>query len=56
LDEGHLFNFEPHGSAWITGGTVGPEGSVFAFVAVMMALACLLTATRNRRTEEPLIS
>lgn len=51
LDEGHLFNFNPHGSAWITGGAVGPEGSVFAFLAVMMALALLLIVTRNRTTE-----
>lgn len=49
LDEGHLFNFNPHGSVWITGGAVGPEGSVFAFLAVTMALACLLIATRHRR-------
>ncbi|HUA81833.1 MAG TPA: type II CAAX endopeptidase family protein [Dyella sp.] len=51
LDEGHLFNFNPHGSAWITGGTVGPEGSVLAFLAVIMAMALLLIATKNRRTE-----
>lgn len=51
LDEGHLFGFDPHGSVWITGGVVGPEGSVFAFLAVMMALAFLLIATRNRRME-----
>ena len=29
--EGHLLNSSFHGPAWLTGGTVGPEGSVFVF-------------------------
>ncbi|MGH9762633.1 MAG: lysostaphin resistance A-like protein, partial [Blastocatellia bacterium] len=29
---GHLLNMSLHGSRWITGGTVGPEGSVFSFI------------------------
>ncbi|WP_158543426.1 CPBP family intramembrane glutamic endopeptidase [Dyella solisilvae] len=51
LDEGHLFDFNPHGSTWITGGAVGPEGSLFAFLAVMLALSFLLIATRHSRTQ-----
>lgn len=31
---GHLLNSSFHGPAWLTGGTVGPEGSVMAFVVV----------------------
>ena len=31
---GHLLNSSFHGPAWLTGGTVGPEGSVFAFAVV----------------------
>lgn len=29
---GHLFNATFHGSKWLTGGTVGPEGSVLIFI------------------------
>jgi uncharacterized protein len=29
---GHLLNSSVHGSRWLTGGTIGPEGSVMAFV------------------------
>jgi uncharacterized protein len=38
---GHLLNPSFHGSKWITGGTVGPEGSVLALVVVaaMMVVA-----------------
>ena len=34
---GHLLNSSFHGSRWLTGGSVGPEGSIFLFV-VMAAL------------------
>jgi membrane protease YdiL (CAAX protease family) len=34
---GHLLNSSFHGPAWLTGGTVGPEGSVMAFVVVGVA-------------------
>jgi membrane protease YdiL (CAAX protease family) len=33
---GHLMNSTFHGPAWLTGGTVGPEGSVFAFVVLAL--------------------
>jgi membrane protease YdiL (CAAX protease family) len=33
---GHLLNSSFHGPTWITGGTVGPEGSAFAFVALLL--------------------
>lgn len=48
LDQGHLFDFVPTGPGWITGGAVGPEGSVFAFVAVLAAFGLLQLATRYR--------
>lgn len=47
LNAGHLYDFAPHGSTLITGGAVGPEGSVFAFVAVVAALVLLLATTRR---------
>jgi hypothetical protein len=38
--QGHLSNASLHGSRWLTGGTVGPEGSVFSFVTMgILALA-----------------
>ncbi|MCQ8242178.1 lysostaphin resistance A-like protein [Rhizosaccharibacter radicis] len=49
LDEGHIFNFMPTGSRWLTGGSVGPEGSIFAFVAVLCAFAVLLASMRGTK-------
>ena len=37
--EGHLSNATLQGGKWLTGGTVGPEGSVFSFI--LMAAAAL---------------
>jgi uncharacterized protein len=34
---GHLLNSSFHGPTWLTGGTVGPEGSVIAFAVVALA-------------------
>ena len=31
---GHLLNSTLHGAGWLTGGSVGPEGSVLAFVVI----------------------
>ena len=45
LDEGHILNFYPRGSVWITGGSAGPEGSILAFVGVLVALGLLLLTT-----------
>ncbi|HEX7781552.1 MAG TPA: CPBP family intramembrane glutamic endopeptidase [Sphingobium sp.] len=50
LDAGHLFDFVPTGSEWITGGSVGPEGSVFAFVAMFAALIMLILTTPGKTT------
>jgi uncharacterized protein len=36
LAKGHLFNSTFHGPTWLTGGTVGPEGSVFAFLVLVI--------------------
>jgi CAAX protease family protein len=35
--EGHLSQAALHGPAWLTGGTVGPEGSVFSFLTMAAA-------------------
>jgi uncharacterized protein len=34
---GHLLNSSFHGSRWLTGGSVGPEGSVLVFVVIAAA-------------------
>ncbi len=34
---GHLLNSSFHGPVWLTGGTVGPEGSIMAFAVVAIA-------------------
>ncbi|MFZ1971369.1 MAG: type II CAAX endopeptidase family protein [Candidatus Acidiferrales bacterium] len=36
LAKGHLLNSTFHGPTWLTGGTVGPEGSVFALVVLVI--------------------
>lgn len=48
LDRGHLLDFTPAGTAWISGGPVGPEGSVLAFVAMLGAFGLLLATTPAR--------
>jgi len=34
--QGHLSNSVLHGPTWLTGGTVGPEGSVFCFLTLAL--------------------
>lgn len=38
---GHLFNSSIHGPTWLTGGTVGPEASVFAILVLVTAAALI---------------
>ena len=33
---GHLLSSSPHGPDWLSGGSVGPEGSIFCFVIVAL--------------------
>ena len=54
LDQGHLFDFRPTGSSWITGGPIGPEGSVFAFLAVLCAFGLLKATTSSSRLRNSL--
>jgi uncharacterized protein len=37
LAQGHLLNSSFHGSRWLTGGTIGPEGSLIDFVVFALA-------------------
>jgi hypothetical protein len=50
LFEHHLSNATLHGSTWLTGGTVGPEGSIFSFLTMgILAIAVhfLFPATKT---------
>ncbi|MFC0685244.1 CPBP family intramembrane glutamic endopeptidase [Novosphingobium clariflavum] len=47
LNYGHALNFVPTGSVLITGGAVGPEGSLFSFVAMFVAFLMLRRFTRD---------
>jgi uncharacterized protein len=40
--EGHLSNAVLHGPRWLTGGTVGPEGSVFCFLTMALQFLVVL--------------
>jgi membrane protease YdiL (CAAX protease family) len=39
VSPGHFLNPSFHGPAWLTGGTVGPEGSVLVFVVIAILFA-----------------
>jgi CAAX protease family protein len=47
--DGHLSNASLHGAKWLTGGSVGPEGSVFSFLtmAILALLVHLLYPAKN---------
>jgi membrane protease YdiL (CAAX protease family) len=47
---GHLLNSTMHGPRWLTGGTIGPEGSVFAFVMFAIAFVAFNWAYPSQRT------
>jgi uncharacterized protein len=41
LARGHLLNSSFHGPVWLTGGSVGPEGSVFVFLVLILSAAVI---------------
>jgi hypothetical protein len=45
---GHLLNSSFHGPVWLTGGTVGPEGSVMAFAVVGIAAVIFASVFPSR--------
>jgi membrane protease YdiL (CAAX protease family) len=51
LAEGHLLNSSFHGPRWLTGGTIGPEGSVMGFVVFLLAFVLFnwVYPAKNRR-------
>ncbi len=49
---GHLSNATLHGPTWLTGGTVGPEGSVFSFVTMAAAALFIHKALPARKSAD----
>ena len=41
LASGHLFNSSPHGPTWLSGGSVGPEGSWLVFLILLLWAAAI---------------
>ncbi len=48
--QGHLFSVVPAGNPVFSGGTDGPEGSLFAFAAILLLLAFMLIAHGRRKS------
>lgn len=44
---GALLNTIPHGATWLSGGMVGPEGSIFSLLVELIAAILLLTLWRR---------
>ena len=52
--DGHLSNAALHGPTWLTGGSVGPEGSIFSFMIMgILALAVHLLFPARNSTRAP---
>ena len=52
LAQGHLMNSSFHGPRWVTGGTIGPEGSVFVFVVFILCFALFNWAYPAKRGDQ----
>ncbi len=50
---GHLLNSSFHGSRWLTGGSVGPEGSVLVFVVIALMWVVFDRVYPPTRSVEP---
>jgi hypothetical protein len=50
---GHLFNASFAGPQWITGGTVGPEGSYFCVALLLLLFALFCVLLRETRYPNP---
>jgi CAAX protease family protein len=53
LAQGHLLNSSFHGPRWLTGGRIGPEGSVMDFVVFVMCFALFNWAYPAKKSEKP---
>ena len=55
LAKGHLLNSNLHGPRWLTGGTIGPEGSVFDFLLFLMVFVIFAWLYPPLKPENPWI-
>ncbi len=56
--QGHLSNSLLHGPKWLTGGTIGPEGSVFCFITMglqFLVVALLFPAKKEGSAESTMV-
>jgi len=51
--QGHLSNAVLHGPKWLTGGSIGPEGSVFCFLTLGVQFLVVHWLFPARKTEAP---
>jgi membrane protease YdiL (CAAX protease family) len=51
ISQGRLLATAPRGNIYLSGGPTGPEGSVFAFVALPAAALVMVLTLRNARNE-----
>ncbi|HKM80102.1 MAG TPA: type II CAAX endopeptidase family protein [Candidatus Acidoferrum sp.] len=51
--QGHLSNAVLHGPNWLTGGSVGPEGSVFCFLTMGLQFVVVMLLFPKKETEQP---
>jgi len=51
--QGHLSNAVLHGPKWLTGGSVGPEGSVFCFVTMGLQFLVVMLLFPKKEAEQP---
>ena len=49
--QGHLSNASLHGAKWLTGGTVGPEGSIFSFLTMGILAVAIHLLFPAKKTE-----
>jgi hypothetical protein len=49
LTKGHLFEGKAHGSGWLSGGSAGPEGSIFSVVIEIAFIILLLWRFKENR-------
>ena len=53
VTKGHLFEGQAHGTAWLSGGATGPEGSVFALLVETAFIPLILWRFRTVRYPDP---
>ncbi len=46
----HLLNTHPHGASWLSGGAVGPEGSVFVILILLALVPVIFLTFHGKRT------